>query len=84
LTEQILPLVKEKGIDLSDGEGKEHMKALSEGNPLELEEQFETGKRIFDKTRDTINKYFLYEEEDENFIRESFVKTTCAFLVYST
>ena len=81
LTEKILPRVKEKGIDLTADEGKEHIKALLEGNPQELEEQFETGKRIFDKTRDTINKYFLYEkEEDENFIRESFVKTTRAFI----
>lgn len=81
LTEKIMPRVREKGIDLTVEEGKEHIKALLEGNPQELEEQFEAGKRIFDKTRDTINKYFLYEkEEDENFIRESFVKTTRAFI----
>lgn len=38
LTDKILPRVKEKGIDLTADEGKEHIKALLEGNPQELEE----------------------------------------------
>lgn len=81
LTEKILPRVREQGIELSNQEGREHIRALLEGDSEDSEEQFDLGKKIFDRTKDTINKYYLYEEEmDEEFLNESFIKTTRAYI----
>lgn len=79
LTESIMPTshtnelnVTEKDID------KEQFRSIIEND--DFVDNITTAKKIFEKTREVVNKYFMYEgEEDELFLKECFTKTTKAY-----
>lgn len=79
LTESIKPSSHTKELNITEEIAKEKIKSLI-GDEEYFVENITTAKKIFDRTRETVNKYFMYEgEEDEPFLKECFTKTTRAY-----
>lgn len=80
ITDQVLPRLKEEGINLDETLAKKNFKAFLNNDSKEKKEEFALARKIFAKTKDIINKYFKYEDElDEEFLTEAYIKITKAY-----